>query len=152
MCKAIAMMAEPTSTQAEPVTHGRRGASRARLMLPARTESFDGSYPCTLVDASQTGAQIASKSVPRTGSMMVVEIRGRDLEEMAGMPGLADKFGVVEFFGTVTWVRDGRFGIQFDEQVGYDLVVILRQIADVMDRSGTRWARERAREFVSGRN
>ena len=40
-----------------------------------------------------TGAQIASAEPPRSGAMVVVEIRGQDLEEMAGVTGFADRFG-----------------------------------------------------------
>ncbi len=136
----------------EPVTLGRRGAARARLALPARMMSFDGGAACTLIDASQSGAQIGASEPPPPGAMVVIEIRGHELEEMAGTKGFAERFGVIEFFGTVSWASKNRFGIAFDEEIDRDLVVILRQIADIMDRSGTRWARERAKEFVAGRN
>lgn len=120
--------------RSEYVTHGRRGASRARLLLPGRLVSFNGTMACTVFDASQTGAKIACAELPRIGSTLVVELPP------------------VEFFGTVAWIDDGLFGLKLDEPLAVEEIIELRRQADTFDRSEEiRALRLVAREFVQGR-
>ena len=121
----------PTDT--EPPNIGRRGASRARLALPARAVTFDGTASCMILNASQTGAQIGCEEVPKLGSMIVIEI------------------APIEFFGNVAWVSDQRFGIAFDEPLAFETVVELRRRADTFDQTERRRLLKVAEEFVQGR-
>lgn len=87
-----------------------------------------------ILDVSQTGAQIGCEEVPRVGSMIVIEYES------------------IEFFGTVCWRQDNRFGIHFDDPLPFEQVVELRHAADRFDRSERRRLMEMAEEFVKGRN
>lgn len=115
-------------------TYGRRGAARARLALPARLVSFDGTVSCMVLDVSETGAQIGCDGVPRVGAMVVIELP------------------TIEFFGDVAWVKGKRFGIHFEEPLPFEQVVELRRKADGFDRNERKELLKIAEEFVSGRN
>ncbi|NVE93416.1 PilZ domain-containing protein [Altererythrobacter lutimaris] len=117
----------------EPVTLGRRGAARARLALPGRMVTFDGTTSCMILDVSQTGAQIGCDEPPRVGAMAVIE------------------FPPIEFFGNVAWALDTRFGMHFDEPLDQEMVIELRRQADSYDRSERRHLLKMAEEFVTGR-
>ena len=91
---------------------GQRTKSRARLNLAARVVTFNGTFACTLVDLSQTGAKIASTESPKAGSMVVIE----------GLP--------LELFGTVRWQLGGVFGFEFDVPLPVEKVIDLRHYAE----------------------
>jgi len=95
-----------------PIHRGQRDFARARLNLPARIVTFNGTSNCTLIDLSRTGAKIAAQDCPRVGAMVIIE----------GLP--------TELFGTVRWSRSGLFGFEFDQQMTHEEVVALRQYAD----------------------
>lgn len=95
-----------------PIYRGQRDFSRARLNLPARIVTFNGTSACTLIDMSRTGAKIGASDCPRIGSMVIIE----------GLPA--------ELFGTVRWSRSGLFGFEFDGQMTDEDVVAMRHYAD----------------------
>ncbi|HEU4821404.1 MAG TPA: PilZ domain-containing protein [Qipengyuania sp.] len=95
-----------------PIYRGQRDFARARLNLPARIVSFNGTSACTLIDMSRTGAKIAAADCPRVGAMVIIE----------GLP--------MELFGTVRWSRGGFFGFEFDAQMTHDNVIAMRHHAD----------------------
>ena len=95
-----------------PLYRGQRTHSRARLNLPARVMTFNGTFACTLIDMSSTGGKIGSTECPRIGSMVVIE----------GLP--------TELFGTVRWQMRGLFGFEFDVPVPIEKVIELRQYAE----------------------
>ena len=95
-----------------PLHRGQRTHSRARLNLPARVITFNGTLACALVDMSSTGAKIASTECPKVGTMVVIE----------GLP--------VELFGTVRWRLRGLFGFEFDVPIPIEKVIALRQYAE----------------------
>lgn len=97
---------------APPLTPGQRQFARARLNLPAKLITFNGSLPCTLLDLSQSGAKLNARERPRVGSMVVVE----------GLP--------IELFGTVRWSGFEQFGIELEQSLPLDRVVALRRYAD----------------------
>ena len=91
---------------------GQRTHSRARLNLPARVITFNGTLACTLVDVSITGAKVTSTECPKVGAMVVVE----------GLP--------LELVGTGRGPMTGSFGFEFDVPVGIEKVIGLRQYAE----------------------
>lgn len=95
-----------------PIYRGQRDFARARLNLPARIVTFNGTSACALIDMSRTGAKIGAGDCPRIGSMVIIE----------GLP--------MELFGTVRWARSSLFGFEFDGQVTHDDVIAMRQYAD----------------------
>ena len=106
MATKFALRTEP------PLFRGQRTHSRARLSLPARVITFNGTFACSLIDMSSTGAKIASTECPRVGAMVVIE----------GLP--------LELFGTVRWQLKGLFGFEFDVPVSIEKVIGLRQYAE----------------------
>ena len=114
--------------------HGRRGAARARLALPARLTTCAGTQPCMILNASVTGAQIGCETPPAKGVMAVID------------------FPPIEFFGSVAWVRTTRFGMRFEEPLPYDLIVELRYKADRYERAERCRLLQLAQDFVSGRD
>lgn len=115
------------STQ-PPIHRGQRINPRARLNLPGRVMSFNGTFACTLIDLSQTGAKVGSTECPKVGSMVVIE----------GLP--------LELFGTVRWQLSGLFGFEFDVPVSIGKVIELRHYAE-----GER-ERQKAAEITYARN
>lgn len=95
-----------------PIYRGQRNFARARLNLPARVITFNGSSACTLIDMSRTGAKIGAADCPRVGSMVIIE----------GLP--------MELFGTVCWSRNNLFGFEFDQQISHENVIAMRRHAD----------------------
>jgi hypothetical protein len=95
-----------------PLYRGQRDFARARLNVPARIVSFNGTSACTLIDMSRTGAKIAAADCPRVGAMVIIE----------GLP--------MELFGTVRWSRSGLFGFEFDGQMTHEYVIAMRHYAD----------------------
>lgn len=107
-------MATAYAPRTEPAIYrGQRTHSRARLNLPARVVTFNGTVACTLLDVSTTGAKIASTECPKVGSMVVIE----------GLP-------LIELFGSVRWQSRGLFGFEFDAPIPLDTVVALRRYAE----------------------
>ena len=96
----------------QPSETGKRYFSRARLNLPARLVTFNGTSDCVLIDLSRSGAKLGASECPRVGSMVVVE----------GLP--------IELFGTVRWAISGLFGFEFDAPLPLDRVIALRYYAD----------------------
>jgi len=96
----------------QPLESGKRYFPRARLNLPARLVTFNGTTDCTLIDLSRSGAKLGASECPRVGSMVVVE----------GLP--------IELFGTVRWATRGLFGFEFEAPMPLDRVVALRYYAD----------------------
>lgn len=95
-----------------PLYRGQREFARARLNLPARIVTFNGTSDCTLIDMSRTGAKIGAGDCPRVGSMVIIE----------GLP--------MELFGTVCWARSSLFGFEFDGQITHENVIAMRRHAD----------------------
>ncbi len=95
-----------------PIYRGQRYCARARLNLPARIVTFNGTSDCTLIDMSRTGAKVAAANCPRVGSMIVID----------GLP--------LELFGTVRWARSNLFGFEFDGPVTHENVIAMRHHAD----------------------
>ena len=95
-----------------PIYRGQRHFARARLNLPARIITFNGTSACTLIDMSRTGAKVGADDCPRIGSMVIIE----------GLP--------MELFGTVCWVRSGLIGFELDAQFTHEDVIAMRQYAD----------------------
>lgn len=97
---------------AAPIYRGQRDFSRARLNVPARIVTFNGTSDCVLIDMSCTGAKIAADDCPRVGSMVIIE----------GLP--------MELFGTIRWARRGLFGFEFDAAMTQEDVIAMRHYAD----------------------
>lgn len=95
-----------------PIYRGQRTFARARLNLPARIVTFNGTSACTLIDMSRNGAKIAAADCPRVSAMVIIE----------GLP--------MELFGTVCWSRSSLFGFEFDQQISHDTVIAMRRHAD----------------------
>lgn len=95
-----------------PIYRGQRDFARARLNLPARIVTFNGTTSCTLIDMSCTGAKISAAECPSIGTMVIVE----------GLP--------MELFGTVRWVRSGLFGFELDTPFTHEDVIAMRRYAD----------------------
>lgn len=112
-----------------PLYRGQRAHSRARLNLPARVVTFNGTFACSLIDLSSTGAKVGSTECPKVGAMVVIE----------GLPP-------IELFGTVRWQARGLFGFEFDVPVPVEKVIELRQYAE-----GER-ERQKAAEITYARN
>lgn len=112
---------------------GRRATARVRLALPARIETIRGMQSVTLVNLSQTGAQVAAEEVPAAGSELVLMC------------------GAIDVFATVKWSRDGRCGLRFDEPVGREELLSLRQEADAAARAPDAAQWRAAREWAAGR-
>lgn len=95
-----------------PIYRGQRDFARARLNLPARIVTFNGTSACTLIDMSRTGAKVGAVDCPRVGAMVIIE----------GLP--------MELFGTVRWSRSGLFGFELDAQMTHENVIAMRHYAD----------------------
>ena len=115
-----------------PIDAGKRYFSRARLNLPARLVTFNGTTPCTLIDLSRSGAKLGSGECPKAGSMVVVE----------GLP--------LELFGSVRWAVRGFFGLAFDAPLPLDRVVSLRYYADDEAERQKQAVISQARSWVTG--
>ena len=111
---------------------GRRYFSRARLNLPARLVTFNGTSACVLIDLSCSGAKLRAGDCPRVGSMVVIE----------GLP--------LELFGTVRWSNAGLFGFEFEAPVPLDRVIALRYYADEQATREKRAQLAYARDWVEG--
>ena len=94
------------------VMRGQRDHARARLDVPARLLTMEGTVPCMAIDASCCGAKLSAETAPRVGTMVVVQ----------GLPH--------ELFGDVRWSSRGRFGIAFDEPLPLAQVIALRRYAE----------------------
>lgn len=112
---------------------GKRHFPRARLNLPARLVTFNGTSDCTLIDLSRSGAKLGASDCPRAGSMVVVE----------GLP--------LELFGTIRWSARGLFGIEFDRSLPLEQVVALRRYADHEAERQKQAQIAYARNWVQGR-
>lgn len=113
---------------------GRRISARVRLFVPAQVMLLQGQEKCRLDDLSQSGARITlSGRMPRIGAGVVLQIKGLDA------------------FGTVIWVKEQRFGLQFDETVPLPEVVTIRHYADNYAEQETQASQRNARNFVQGR-
>ena len=95
----------------QPLDLGERYFPRARLDLPARLVTFNGTFPCTLIDLSRSGAKLAASECPKIGAMVVVE----------GLP--------IELFGTVCWAASGLLGVEFQAPLPSDRIVGMRLYA-----------------------
>ena len=124
-------LAARTLTQ-RPLDSGKRYFSRARLNLPARLVTFNGTTDCTLIDLSRSGAKLGASECPRVGSMVVVE----------GLP--------IELFGTVRWAVSGLFGFEFEAPLPLDRVVALRYYADDEEARQKEAQLAYARSWVQG--
>ena len=116
----------------EPIDTGKRHFSRARLNLPARLVTFNGTTACTLIDLSRSGAKLGATDCPRVGAMVVVE----------GLP--------LELFGTVRWSVSGFFGFEFESPMPLDQVVALRRYADNEAERQRQALVNHARNWVAG--
>lgn len=108
----------------------RRSHSRLRLGIPARLLSLDGQQAVTLVDLSQSGAQLR------------LLVPGRISGGLLGWLGF-------EAFGDTAWQIGDRLALSFDAPIELPWVVATRQRAPVELEPG-RALRHAAREFVSG--
>ena len=115
-----------------PIDAGKRYFSRARLNLPARLVTFNGTTACTLIDLSRSGARLGASECPRVGSMVVVE----------GLP--------IELFGTVRWSVTGLFGFEFEAPLPLDRVVAMRHYADDEAERQKQATISYARSWVTG--
>ena len=95
-----------------PPALGQRLFSRARLGVPARVVSFNGTGACSLIDLSRSGARIGADDCPRVGATVVIK----------GLP--------LELFGTVRWSVPGLFGVEFEIPLPIEQVVAMRHYAD----------------------
>lgn len=111
-CHGVDMPPAALSQIQRPSFIGKRYFSRARLNIPARMMTFDGTTNCTLIDLSRTGARIGVRECPRVGAMVVIE----------GLP--------TELFGTVRWAASGLFGFEFDAPLPLFRVIAMRYYAD----------------------
>lgn len=91
---------------------GQRTDARARLHLPARVTTFNGTFACTLVDVSRAGGKVSSTERPAVGRMVV----------SGGLP--------TELFGTVRWRTASSFGFEFDDAIPVETVIALRHHAE----------------------
>lgn len=78
---------------------GQRSAKRARVLLAARLHTPDGIVPARLRDLSRKGALIECAAMPEVGVAVVFE-RGK-----TRVPA------------TVAWIADGRIGLEFDQAI-----------------------------------
>ena len=111
-CHKVGMPSVALGQIAHPAFTAKRYFSRARLNLPARMMTFNGTSACTLIDLSRTGARVGASECPRVGAMVVIE----------GLP--------IELFGTVRWTAGGLFGFEFDAPLPLFRVVAMRYYAD----------------------
>jgi hypothetical protein len=119
MVSAVASISTPR------LAAGQRHSARARLNLPARLMTFNGTGPCTLMDLSCNGAKLAASECPRLGAVVL--------------------------FGTVRWTGRGLFGIEFDAPVEHDEVVAMRRYADSAPATQRQAMLAYARKWVQGK-
>ena len=113
---------------------GRRSNARARLNIRAKIVLLDGQCGCTVDNLSRKGARIEA-----------------DWPIKVGDQGILQREELDEFF-TVHWVRGGRYGISFEEEVPEEKVLELRRLADNYERHREAGLREIGREWVEGRS
>lgn len=124
----------PYATPLRPRITGRRAVPRARLFVPAEVMLLQGLEKCLLEDLSQHGARIRlGTHMPRPSSGAVLQVKDLDV------------------FGTVVWIEDQRFGLQFDEVVPLPKVVLIRHYADAYGEHEALLSARNARNFVQGR-
>ncbi len=132
MRHAAGMSLAALSPTFRPTDTGKRYFSRARLNLPARLVTFNGTTDCTLIDLSRSGAKLGARECPKVGSMVVVE----------GLP--------LELFGTVRWSVTGLFGFEFEAPLPLERVVSLRYYADDEAERQKQATISYARNWVTG--
>lgn len=96
----------------EDAVTGRRGAARARVTLPARFETLNGTASAIIHNISVTGALIEAAVPPPIGADGILT------------------FGGLECFGTVQWVRSRWCGFAFDDRLSQSTVISLRSTYD----------------------
>ncbi len=117
---------------APSIYRGQRHFARARLNLPARAVTFNGTINCSLIDASRTGAKVAAAECPRVGAMVVLE----------GLP--------LELFGTVRWSLGDLFGFEFESVIDTEQIIALRHYADGEKERQKQAQLTYARKWVQG--
>jgi hypothetical protein len=84
-----------------------RRFGRHRIMLAANIYSVHGESGVVLLDVSRGGAMLSASPPPPVGCKLVVE------RQHLEVPGI------------VRWVEGNRFGVQFEESLSEELVMIL---------------------------
>lgn len=102
----------------DPELRGRRSERRAYILLSASVESLSGRKRISLLDVSRTGARLEGTDLPAVGKDIII------------------RCGEIDTLGTVVWATSGRCGMQFDEPIGQQDLLALRDIAVAAARSG----------------
>jgi hypothetical protein len=114
---------------------GRRRESRLRAKLQARLIGRDGTTRVMLADLSRRGARVDAPALAiRPGQDAVLEW---------------DRF---EAFGTVVWNDGAQIGLNFEEPLPSQILIVSRALEDArMLPAETQVLRDAARLFVQGR-
>ena len=91
---------------------GRRRDSRLRLHLPARITTIHGKWQAQLLDLSQSGAHLeVAERLMKGGDAVLNWLQ-------------------FEAFGRIVWATATQVGLEFDELIAPDTLVITRDLAD----------------------
>lgn len=94
-------------------SHGhKRTEARARVAIEAKLQTVLGHASAYLLNLSCHGAMVQTEKPPLRGSDALL------------------RCGPLDVLGTVAWVSDERFGLEFDEPVAEHIVIELRCLAD----------------------
>lgn len=100
------------SQAVEQAVVGRRRTPRARVALPARFETLNGTVCAILHNLSESGAMLELPSAPAIDSTGLL------------------RCGDIDCFGTVVWVQSRWCGFAFDEQLPQGMVIQARKASD----------------------
>ena len=114
------------------VTRHRRGASRLRLEADARFYGIGGNRPIVLLDLSQSGAKFRFD---------------HPFHDDAGFL----RWLKYETFGEVVWQNQFFVGVQFDEWLPPEWLLLTRQKSEHVNQVKRREAIKAAQEYVMGR-
>ena len=117
----------------DPELRGRRTEPRAYILWPASVEALSGRNGVSLLDVSRTGARLEGAALPEVGKDIILRCEA------------------IDTLGTVVWAICGRCGVQFDEPIGGQDLVALREIAVAAERSGiTPEERQATEDWLNG--
>lgn len=95
-----------------PDRHDKRGAQRAKVVLPGNLETPGARHTVTLVNVSAIGAHLSGTDLPEEGRFVQLRV------------------GNTMAFGTIIWQRDSNCGVQFDAPLAEATIARFRETAN----------------------
>ena len=102
------------------------------MSFPSSILLSEGKYPCKLEDLSLGGARVSTDYKLERGRSLWLKL---------------DK---LEVFGTVTWAKDGEYGIEFEERLPKVVVMQMQGFSVDMEEYEAAQGRLAARDWVVG--